>query len=67
MKIYRIKIRGDKYPTEYVVQASGWATAVGRAVREWKQRFKGSRTEELHITAFSSGKLLQAEEKNGQE
>jgi len=67
MKIYRIKIRGDKYPTEYVVQASSWATAVGRAVREWKVRFKGNRTEELHITAYSSGRLLQAEKENGQE
>ena len=64
MKIYRVKVRGDKYPTEFVVQASSWATAVARAIREWKERFKGSRTQELHITAFSSGKLLSEDKTN---
>ncbi len=46
---YKVTITGDRYPTEYTVQASGWATAAGRAIRMWKARFKGSRTDSLSI------------------
>jgi hypothetical protein len=64
MKTYRIKIRADKYPTEYLVHASNWATAIARAIREWRERFKGNRSLELHITAFCSGKLLSEDKTN---
>lgn len=63
MKTYRIKIIADKYPTEYIMQASGWSTAVSRAIKEWKKRFKGSRTETLNILAVKQGRLLVNEEK----
>jgi hypothetical protein len=52
MKTYRVKIIADKYPTEYTVQASGWGTAVNRAVKQWQKRFKGSRAIELKIHAI---------------
>ena len=58
MRIYRVKITGDKYPTEYNVEASGWGTAINRAVREWKKRFKGSRTNELKIQAVKSSSVI---------
>ena len=58
MKIYRVSITGDRYPTEYAVQASGWATAASRAIKEWKKRFKGSRTSELSVKITKSGELL---------
>lgn len=58
MRIYRITIRADKYPTDYNVDASNWATAVARAVREWHKRFKGCRTKELNIRALKSSPLL---------
>jgi hypothetical protein len=59
MKIYRIIIAGDKYPTEYSVQASNIATACARGVREWKERFKGKRLPtELRIKIISGGTLL---------
>ncbi|MCH7541854.1 hypothetical protein IH981_03745 [Patescibacteria group bacterium] len=61
MKAYRIKITGDKYPTEYTVEASGWSTAIARAIKEWKKRFKGSRTEELKIHAIKGGAILREE------
>ena len=49
---YHVSITGDRYPTEYTVQATGWPTAIARAIREWKKRFKGSRTTELKIRAI---------------
>lgn len=52
MRTYKIIIRADKYPMEYIVEASSWSSAIGRAIREWKKRFKGSRTTELDIKAF---------------
>lgn len=58
MTIFRVIIRGSKYPMEYIVQASGWPTAAARGVREWKKRFKGSRVDKLQITIIKSGKLL---------
>ena len=64
MRIYRITIRGEKYPMDFNVQASNWGTAISRAVKEWKQRFKRSRTDKLNITAIKSGELLKA---NGNE
>ena len=64
MKIYRVQITGDKYPTDYTVQASSWGTAINRAVREWQRKFKGSRTGELKIKAIKSGELLKEEKTN---
>lgn len=52
MTNYRIVITGDKYPKEFSVEATGWPTAVGRAIRLWKKAFKGSRTTELSIKAY---------------
>lgn len=62
MKIYRITISADKFPTDYTVQASGWGTAINRAVKEWQKRFKGSRATELKVRAFKSGDLLKENE-----
>lgn len=62
MKIYRVQITGDKYPTDYTVQASSWGTAISRAVKEWQKRFKGNRTDCLKIRAVKSGALLKEEE-----
>ncbi|UCC95922.1 MAG: hypothetical protein JSW40_04020 [Candidatus Omnitrophota bacterium] len=64
MKAFKITIRADKYPMDYVVQASDWSPAISRAVREWKKRFKGSRTIKLSITAVKAEIVLQA---NGEE
>lgn len=49
---YRITISGDKWPSDYVVEASGWPTAIARAVRKWKSANKGSRTSKLSIQAI---------------
>lgn len=49
MRTFRVTIIGDKYPTEYTIQATGFPTAVSRAIREWQRRFKGSRTPDLRI------------------
>ena len=65
-RVYRVIIRADKFPTEYTVEASQWHTAISRAVREWKVRFKGSRAEKLNIIALKSvGPVLK--ENNGNE
>ena len=66
MLTYRVTIIGDKYPTEYTVQATGWPTAIARAIREWKKRFKGSRTQELKIRAVKSSQLLVADKSDGE-
>jgi len=63
MKTYKVQITGDRYPTEYIVQASGWATAIARAVREWKIAFKGSKTQKLRIVAVKGGEILKTNEK----
>ncbi len=60
MKIYRVSITADKYPTEYNVEASNWGTAIARACREWAKRFRGSRTTTLKITAIKSGPVLRS-------
>lgn len=62
MKIFRVSITADKYPTEYTVQASSWGTAVNRAVKQWQKRFSGSRTSELKIHAVKGGELLKEED-----
>lgn len=51
MNSYNITVTGDRYPTSYVVEASDWSTAVARAIRLWKKRFRGSRTETLSVRA----------------
>lgn len=60
MRVFRIKITADKYPTEYNVQATNFATAVARAIKEWRRRFKGSRATQLNIVAIKSTDLLNA-------
>ncbi len=66
MLTYRVSITADKYPTEYTVQATGWPTAVARAIREWKKKFKGSRATELKIRAIKSSPLLLADKTDGE-
>lgn len=51
MKIFRVKIIADRYPTDYEVQASSWGTAINRAVKQWQKRFKGNHASELKIQA----------------
>jgi hypothetical protein len=63
MRIYRVTIIGDRYPTDYNVEASNWGTAIARAVREWCKRFKGSRTTELKIKAIKSTILIKETDK----
>jgi len=63
MKAYRITIRADRFPTDYVVQASSWSTAIARAIREWQKRFKGCRTTQLDLRAIKNGHLLLADDK----
>lgn len=62
MKLYRITISADRYPTEWSVEATSWATAVARAIRLWQKRFKGSRTEELRVTAVKGGAVIRESE-----
>ena len=62
MRMYRISIMGDKFPTDFNVEATNWATAVSRAIKQWQKRFKGSRATMLKIKAIKSGVLLQANE-----
>ena len=63
MRIYRVTISADKYPTEYTVQASGWGTAAARAVREWQRgKGKGARTEEVKVRIIKGGQLLKEKE-----
>lgn len=63
MKSFRVKITADKWPTDFVVEASGWGTAVNRAIGEWKRKFKGSRTKELKIHAVVGSPILRTDEK----
>jgi hypothetical protein len=58
MRIFKIKIMADRYPTEYTVQASSWGTAINRAVKQWQKRFKGSHAEELKISAIKGGQII---------
>jgi hypothetical protein len=49
MTYYRATITGGRYPTEYNVEASDWPTAAARALRQWKKRFKGERTDTVKL------------------
>ena len=50
MAQYRFTISGDRWASDYVVEATNWATGVARAVREWrKKEGKGSRTLQLNV------------------
>jgi hypothetical protein len=49
MKQYRATISAGRWPWDCTVEASSWNTAAARAVKLWKQRFKGDRTDELKI------------------
>lgn len=60
MRIFRISIRGAKYPLDYDVQASNWAPAISRAIKQWQKRGKRERCEKLTIVAIRSGELLKA-------
>lgn len=62
MITYRVRINAEKWPTEYTVQASNWATAIARAIKEWKHKDgKGSRTKEVSVKAWKAGELLNAD------
>jgi hypothetical protein len=64
MRVYRVMVQGDKYPTEYSVQASNIATAAARGIREWHERFKGKRLpDELKVKIIRGGELIKADEK----
>ena len=65
MRFYRVIVQGDRYPTEYGVQASNIATAAARGIREWHERFKGKRQpDELKVKIIRGGELLKAENHN---
>jgi hypothetical protein len=49
MTQYRATISAGRYPLDFTVEASSWATATARAIKLWKKRFKGDRTDELKI------------------
>lgn len=65
MRVFRVIIQADKYPTEYSVQASNWATAAARGVREWNERFKRKKIkgDEIKIKVIRGGQLLKSEDK----
>jgi hypothetical protein len=57
-KVYRVSIT-DKYPMDYNVEATSWATAIARGVREWQRtKGKGSRSDKLRITAVKTSPIL---------
>ena len=63
MKSFKAVIRADKYPSEYYIEASSWATATARAVRQWsKTKGKGSKTDSLHIRISKGGTILREED-----
>lgn len=50
---FRFSITADRYPTEYTVEASNWATATARALRLWKTKAgKGSRSTQISIKGW---------------
>ena len=49
MKIYRVTVMADRYPTDYRVEASDWPTAAARGLREWKKKFKRSRAKTVKL------------------
>jgi len=49
---FRFIIQADRWPSEYNIEASNWATATARALRLWKTKDgKGSRTGQISIKA----------------
>lgn len=56
MTTYRVTVQADRYPTEYTITASGWPTAIARAIKAWKKSRtgKGSRTNELRVHAVKT-------------
>jgi hypothetical protein len=63
MRVYRVIVQADKYPMEWSVQASNFATAAARGIREWHNRFKGTRATEVKIKIIKGGELLKENEK----
>lgn len=50
---FKFSIQADKWPSEYNVEATNWATATARAIRLWKSKEgKGSRSVSLNIKGF---------------
>lgn len=49
MKQYQATIIGDRYPMKFSTEASSWHTAAARVVKQYQQRFKGSRTNTITI------------------
>lgn len=49
MKHYQVTVTGDKYPTDYVVQAGSWNGAAAKGIKEWRKRFRGSRSTTLSV------------------
>ena len=50
MKTYKFTIWGDKWASDYIVQATNWPTATARALKAWRKKDgKGSRTESINI------------------
>lgn len=64
MKTYHVTIRADKYPTDYTVSGKtvSWQGAISKAINQWRKRFKGSRTEEMHIRVIRSTQTLTSED-----
>lgn len=61
MRIYRVVVRADKWETEYPIQASNFATAAARGIKEWHSKNKGSRIGMLNIKVIRGGELLKAD------
>ncbi len=58
MSQYRFTISGDRWASDFIVEATNWATGVARAVREWrKKEGKGSRTLQLTIKGYKVNNL----------
>ncbi len=58
MAQFRFSISGDKWASDFTIQATNWATATARAVREWrKTEGKGSRTLQLNIKGIKIATL----------
>lgn len=49
MTQYRATISAGRWPYEVTVEASNWATAAARSIKQWRKRFKGDKADELKI------------------
>lgn len=61
MKIYSITVNASpRYPIKktYNVEATGWATAIARAVRQYMKEHKHLRTDHCYVSAFKVSKKL---------